>query len=184
MLCKQRTVFFVEIFDLYDNLRRPTGETMVRGEPVPEGRWRLVVHICVFNSAGQLLIQQRQPFKDGWPNLWDVTVGGSVLAGETSQEGARRELQEEVGLEADFSDAAPDFSSNFTGGYDDIYILHMDPDLSSLRLQESEVQAVRWAGLEEILSMINDGTFIPYGKEFIQFLFYRSSHGGNILRKG
>ena len=174
----------MELFDLYDNLRQRTGETMVRGEPVPSGRWRLVVHICVFNSAGQLLIQQRQPFKDGWPNLWDVTVGGSVLAGETSQEGARRELQEEIGLEADFSTAAPDYSTTFTGGYDDVYILRMDPDLSSLRLQESEVQAIRWAGLEEILSMIDQGTFIPYGKEFIRFLFFRSTHGGNILRKG
>ena len=173
----------MEVFDLYDSQRRLTGETMVRGTPVPDGRWRLVVHICVFNPAGQLLIQQRQPFKEGWPNLWDVTVGGAVCAGESSQEGAHRELLEEVGLDVDFAGMAPAFSTTFTGGFDDIYILHMDPDLSTLQLQESEVQAVRWAGLDEILAMIDGGTFIPYGKEFIRFLFYRSNHPGNIPRK-
>ena len=173
----------MELFDLYDSQRRLTGETMVRGDRVPDGRWRLVVHICVFNSAGQLLIQQRQPFKEGWPNLWDVTVGGAVRAGETSQEGARRELQEEVGLDVDFSGMAPAVSTTFTGGLDDLYILHMDPALSDLRLQESEVQAVRWAGREEVLAMLDDGTFIPYGKPFIEYLFYRSSHPGNIPRK-
>ena len=173
----------MEVFDLYDSQRRLTGETMVRGTPVPDGRWRLVVHICVFNSAGQLLIQQRQPFKEGWPNLWDVTVGGAVQAGETSQEGAHRELLEEVGLDTDFTGMAPDITSTFTGGFDDTYILHMDPDLAALHLQESEVQAVRWAGLQEVLSMIDGGTFIPYSKEFISYLFYRSRHRGNIPRK-
>ena len=173
----------MELFDLYDNRRRLTGETMVRGGDVPPGRRRLVVHICVFNSAGQLLIQQRQPFKEGWPNLWDVTVGGAVCAGETSQEGAHRELLEEVGLDVDFSSAAPDISITFSEGFDDIYILHMDPALSGLRLQETEVQAVRWASLEEILAMIDSGTFIPYGKDFIRYLFYRSKHRGNIPRR-
>lgn len=172
----------MELWDLYDSGRKLTGRTMVRGDSVPNGCWRLVVHICVFNSAGQLLIQQRQPFKQGWPNLWDVTVGGAVCAGESSQEGAHRELLEEIGLDVDFENTVPAFTSTFTGGFDDIYIVHMEPDLSQLKLQESEVQAVRWAGKEEILAMIDNGTFIPYGKDFIEYLFYRSNHGGNIPR--
>ena len=172
----------MELWDLYDQHRHLTGRTMDRGEAVPEGCWRLVVHICVFNSAGQLLIQQRQPFKKGWPNLWDVTVGGAVCVGENSQQGARRELFEELGLDMDFSKSVPAFSSTFTGGYDDIYIVHLDPELSSLRLQAEEVQAVRWADKDEILSMIDGGTFIPYGKGFIEYLFYRSNHMGNIPR--
>lgn len=172
----------MELWDLYDSGRKLTGRTIVRGDSVPNGCWRLVVHICVFNSAGQLLIQQRQPFKQGWPNLWDVTVGGAVCAGESSQEGAHRELLEEIGLDVDFENTVPAFTSTFTGGFDDIYIVHMEPDLSQLKLQESEVQAVRWAGKEEILAMIDNGTFIPYGKDFIEYLFYRSNHGGNIPR--
>ena len=52
---------------------------MKRGEPMKDGDYHLVVHICIFNTDGKMLIQQRQPFKDGWSNLWDITVGGSYM---------------------------------------------------------------------------------------------------------
>ena len=170
----------MELFDLYNEQRQPTGENMVRGGAVPAGRYRLVVHICVFNSNGQLLIQQRQPFKKGWSNMWDVTVGGAVTAGETRQQGAHRELLEELGLDVDFEGAVPAFSTTFQGGFDDIYILRRDVDVSALHLQPEEVQAVKWAGKDEILAMIGNQTFIPYSKAFVEYLFFRSNHWGNF----
>ena len=88
----------MELWDLYTQDRQPTGLTMVRGSEHPQGYYRLVVHVCIFNSKGQMLIQQRQPFKEGWPNMWDVSVGGSVVAGESSREAAEREVAEELGL--------------------------------------------------------------------------------------
>lgn len=170
----------MEIFDLYDALRQPTGQTMIRGSKTPDGFYRLVVHVCIFNQKGQMLIQQRQPFKEGWSNLWDITVGGSVICGETSQQGAHRELLEELGLEVDFSSAVPAFSTTFQGGFDDIYILKAEPDISSLQLQQEEVQAVAWAEKEQILAMIDNKTFIPYSKVFIEYLFFRRDHSGNF----
>lgn len=170
----------MELFDLYDASRKLTGETIVRGSKVPEGRYRLVVHICIFNSKGELLIQQRQPFKSGWSNMWDITVGGAVTAGESSQDGAHRELLEELGLDVDFHNAVPAFSATFQNGFDDIYILHMDVEPDTLHLQAEEVQAVKWAGKEEILSMIDAGSFIPYSKAFVDYLFFRSTHWGNF----
>lgn len=170
----------MELFDLYDTARRPTGETMVRGTAVPAGKYRLVVHVCIFNSRGEMLIQQRQSYKDGWPNLWDVSVGGSVTAGETSQQGAHRELLEELGLDVDFTAMAPVLTTTFTGGFDDIYVLTMDLDPAALTLQESEVQAARWASETEILDMIEHKNFIPYSRPFMEYLFFRRNHGGNF----
>ena len=170
----------MEVFDLYDRDRRPTGETLRRGDQVPQGRYHLVIHICLFNWAGQMLIQQRQPFKDGWPNLWDVTVGGSALAGETSRQAARREILEELGLELDLAHCAPSLTSWFQGGFDDIYLLELEPDLNQLILQPEEVQAVEWADQEEICRRIDQGTFIPYRKELIALLFAMRSRGGAI----
>lgn len=170
----------MEIFDLYDASRRPTGETMVRGTATPEGSYRLVVHICIFNSRGEMLIQQRQPFKKTWSNMWDITLGGAVTAGETSQQGAHRELLEELGLDEDFSYTAPTISTSFQNGFDDVYILHRDIALSALKLQPEEVQAAKWADKEEILALIDSGNFIPYSKAFIEYLFFRSAHHGNF----
>jgi isopentenyldiphosphate isomerase len=85
-----------EQWDIYDESRQKTGRTMNRGEHIP-GAYHLVVHVCLFSAAGKMLIQQRQPFKEGFPNLWDLTVGGSALAGETSRQAAVRETAEEIG---------------------------------------------------------------------------------------
>lgn len=174
----------MELFDLYDCQRRPLGQTMIRGGKTPPGCYRLVVHICIFNSKGEMLIQQRQSFKDGWPNLWDISLGGSVTAGENSQQGAHRELLEELGLDADFSDLAPALTTTFTGGFDDIYVLNMEPDLSELRLQESEVQAVKWATKAEVTELLDNGKFIPYQRGFLDYIFFRADHNGDFdIRK-
>ena len=170
----------MEIFDLYDAGRRPTGETMVRGTATPQGRFRLVVHVCIFNSKGEMLIQQRQPFKSSWPDLWDITLGGAVTAGENSQQGAHRELWEELGIDVDFSQTTPTISTSFRNGFDDLYILHRDISLSELRLQPEEVQSAKWAGKEEILALIHSGQFIPYSTAFIEYIFFRSTHHGNF----
>ena len=170
----------MERFDLYDSRRRFTGRTIARGEDVPDGLRRLVVHVCVFNPRGEMLIQQRQSFKEGWPNLWDVSVGGGVQAGETTQQAARRELQEELGLEFDFENETPMLTTTFRKGFDDLYVIHLEPDLDTLRLQPEEVQAVRWAGKDEVLAMIETGTFIPYSRPFMEYVFFRHDHWGNF----
>ena len=168
----------MEIFDLYDEFRRPTGETMVRGTPTPEGRYRLVIHVCIFNSKGEMLIQQRQPFKKKWGGLWDLTAGGCVTSGETTREAARREVLEEELREAELP-PAPAFNITFSGGFDDYYILHNDVELSALRLQEEEVRAAKWASLEVVLAMIDSGAFIPYHKGFLEFLFHHPAGSEN-----
>jgi len=172
----------VELFDLYTADRVKTGRTMVRGEPTPEGYYRLVVHVCIFNQEGQMLIQQRQPFKQGWSNLWDITVGGSAISGDSSRSAAERETLEELGLSIHLTDVRPTITIYWEHGFDDYYILTQEVDLDSLHLQYEEVQAVRWATLEEILKMIDDGQFIPYEKSLIELLFFRRNHRSSHTR--
>ena len=161
----------MEIWDLYNVDREKTGETAVRGEALPPERYHLVVHVCIFNPRGEMLIQQRQPFKKGYPNLWDVSMGGSAVAGDTSIRAAEREVLEELGLSIDLTGRLPALTIPFEFGFDDFYLYDADPDLDTLTLQAEEVQAVRWAGLEEILRMMDEGTFIPYREPLIRLLF-------------
>lgn len=170
----------MEIWDLYDKDRIKTGETMVRGSQFKENTYHLVVHVCIFNLEGKMLIQQRQPFKDGWPNMWDITVGGSAVSGDTSQLAAEREVYEEIGYKLSLDGIRPSITINFDKGFDDIYLIQKDIDISKLKLQYEEVQSVKWASREEILSMIDEEIFIPYHKSLIDLLFFmrtsRNSH--------
>lgn len=151
-----------ELWDLYTRDREKTGKLHRRGEPVPEGCYRLAVHVCIFNSKNQLLIQQRQPFKKGWPNMWDVSVGGSAVAGDTSSQAAQREVFEELGLQLDLSRERPFLTMNFSEGFDDFYIVEQDIDLTKLRLQQEEVRQVRWADRDEVVKLQMQGLMIPY----------------------
>lgn len=161
----------MELVDLYDENRLPLGKTAERSALRAPGEYRMVVHVCVFDRRGRLLIQQRTRSKFIFPNLWDVSVGGGVDAGETSRQGAEREFREELGVSLDLSGLRPSVTVNFDGGFDDFYILTKDLSLEGLTLQEEEVQAVRWASLEEILDMLGRGAFIPYPESFLRFLF-------------
>ncbi|EIT87065.1 NUDIX hydrolase [Fictibacillus macauensis ZFHKF-1] len=71
----------MEKWDLYDQYRHKIEKQITRGETLAPDEFRLVVHVCIFNSKGEMLIQQRQPFKQGWSNLWDLTCGGSAVMG-------------------------------------------------------------------------------------------------------
>jgi isopentenyldiphosphate isomerase len=68
-----------------------------------------VVHLHLFNSAGELFLQKRSMTKDIQPGKWDTSVGGHVDPGETAEEALVRETQEEIGL--------TDFKYRFLGKF-------------------------------------------------------------------
>ena len=103
--------------------------------------------------------------------MWDISVGGSAVAGDDSRSAAERELREELGLEWSFEGIRPMITVNFQGGFDDVYLLRRSVDTASLTLQPEEVAEVKWASLSEILEMIDDGRFIPYDKNMIAAFF-------------
>ena len=57
------------------------------------------VHILIFNKKGEILLQKRSRWKDRHPLLWDSSAAGHVSAGEEYDSAARRELQEELGID-------------------------------------------------------------------------------------
>lgn len=86
----------MELWDLYDKNRNLIGKTHTRGETMERGLHHLVVEIWTINSKGEVLLTQRHPSKNHGL-LWECTRG-AVTAGESSLDGAVRELKEETGL--------------------------------------------------------------------------------------
>jgi 16S rRNA (adenine1518-N6/adenine1519-N6)-dimethyltransferase len=58
------------------------------------------VHMLLFNASGELYLQKRSIWKDRNPGLWDSSAAGHVDSGEDYLTAARRELQEELCIEA------------------------------------------------------------------------------------
>jgi 8-oxo-dGTP pyrophosphatase MutT (NUDIX family) len=86
----------VDVVDGDDVVERTVTRAVMRAERL---RHRCVF-VAVLHPDGRLLIHQRSPHKDVWPGWWDIAVGGVVTAGEGYDDAARRELLEEVGIDA------------------------------------------------------------------------------------
>jgi len=181
----------MEYWDVYNRDRVKTGKKVKRGKRsygnnnLLDEEYHLVVHICIFNSSNQMLIQKRQSSKKTLPNLWDISAAGSALSGETSYEAAQREVYEELGYVIDLSDKREHLSINFDRGFDDFYLINEDINLDILSLQKEEVQAVKWATQEDIIKLIDEEKFVPYYKDLIRLLFSMKdrslgSHSKNI----
>lgn len=171
----------IELWDVLDDRRQKTGKLHRRGDRLGAGEYHLTVHACIFNSKGEMLIQKRQPFKEGWSGMWDITVGGSALAGEDSRTAVMRELKEEIGLSVDLTATRPYLSVQFPEGFDDVYLINLDVDPDTLMLQYEEVEAVRYASEAEIFEMMDAGTFIPYQRHLISLYFDMRHRYGALL---
>lgn len=75
---------------------------VVGAVPRREMRAKRLLHrstyIMVFHPQGSLYVQKRTMTKDVFPGYYDPVAGGVVLAGESYEESAARELEEEMGI--------------------------------------------------------------------------------------
>lgn len=159
-----------EIVDLYDKERIKIGKTITRSETTPALTYRLIVHVCIFDYNGKMLIQRRHQDKK-MGGLWDITCGGAVKAMESSEEAIQRELKEELSISFDFKDIRPILTANFKYGFDDFYIINKNIDLETLSLQEDEVIDARWANKDEVINLLRQGRFVKYKENFINLIF-------------
>ena len=98
-----------EIFPVVDEAGTVVGRA-TRGECHSGSRLlHPVVHLHVFNAAGDVYLQKRPEWKDIQPGKWDTAVGGHMDYAETPEEALGREAREELGITA--------FESQFVGKY-------------------------------------------------------------------
>ena len=148
----------MEIWDLYDEKGNKTGETWERSraKEIPEGRYHIVCDILIRHRDGDFLLTLRDSRKEMYPGCWEASAGGSALAGETPEEGARREMQEETGLKAEKLELIsitrkPDSRSAVYA-----FIAMVDAAKDSVMLQEGETVDCQWMKLSSLRKMIRD----------------------------
>ena len=155
--------------DLYDKNRNLTGETILKGEKIPEGRYILVVLVFIQNSEGKFLIQKRSEIKNGK----FATTGGHPKSGEDSIQGIITEVKEEIGLDI----KQEELQLYFTGKSDDesifgdAYYAKIDIEkIEDLKLQKEEVDSVHWFSVDEIKELMKQEKFFKSHYEEFEIL--------------
>lgn len=148
----------MEYWDAYDGDRNLLGHTLIRGEPIPDGEYHLVVNIFIVNTNGDILLTQRHPDKH-FPLMWECT-GGSVTAGEDSLNGAMREVEEEIGLTLPPDKFKLVDSKRRHNDFLDTYLVIHDVHITELKLQPTEVVDSKWVPFDEYKLMHEQGLVV------------------------
>ena len=150
-----------EIVTIVDEKNNVTGSAL-RSVMRAKGLPHRATYILVFNSKGELYVQKRTPVKDIYPGYYDVAAGGVVMAGESYDESASRELKEELGIQGVslthlFNFYRQDAGNRVWGGaYSCVYD-------GEIVLQEEEVESGGFYSLETILAASRHGSYTPDG---------------------
>ncbi len=133
-----------------------------RAEMRESGLLHRVTYLLVFNDAGQLLVQTRTGTKDWYPGYLDFAAGGVVQAGESYDQSAERELEEELGisspLKSHFKLYFEDRSkSPVTRSWGSVYSCTSNGPFS---LQAEEVDSVEFMEVDQALA-IDPSTVTP-----------------------
>ena len=137
----------MEIVDLLNNRKELTGETCERNA-VPDGKYRLSIHIWVVNNKNEILIQQRSANRKKFPNMWTNT-GGACITGETSIETVFRELKEELDITPSIDNLELIASYKREKDYVDVWLLKQNINITDLKFNDNEVQDAKWVTIEE-----------------------------------
>ncbi len=126
-------------------------------------------YVLVFNDQKEIFVQKRTTTKDIYPGYWDVAAGGVVLASESYEQSASRELAEELGISG--IPLTPLFDHYFEDATNRVWgrvfrCTHEGP----FTLQPEEVEYGYFMTIQEILQSSRQEPFTPDGILILQQL--------------
>lgn len=112
--------------------------------------------VVIINEDNQILLQKRSRFKRANPSKWGI-CGGKVNFGETTVEAGVRETLEEIGIllnKEEFKLLSMDITEkvHFT-----VYYIRKNVDINECKLQEEEVEELKFFNIEELQDLDNEG---------------------------
>lgn len=129
-----------------------------------------VIHLHIFNDAGELYLQKRSMNKDIQPGKWDTAVGGHIDYGETVEEALRREVREELGI----TEFTPQFMTRYifesaiekelVNTFRTVYNGEIQPDTE-------ELDGGRFWSIEDIKTNLGKNVFTPNFEQEFRRLF-------------
>jgi 8-oxo-dGTP pyrophosphatase MutT (NUDIX family) len=123
-------------------------------------------YVLVLNPAGELYVHRRTETKDVYPGYLDVCAGGVNAAGESYEDCARRELEEELGVAAEPTFR---FLHRFDGPGGRVWGAAFDVVWDGpIAWQPSEVVWGSFVPADEVVRMAQREPFCPDGLEVFE----------------
>ncbi len=157
----------MEIWDAYYEDKTFARKKLIKGEQIPPGLFHLIAETLVRHSDGTYLVMQRAYTKIDNPGLFEGSAGGSILSGESAEEGALREVFEETGLRGKKVAPIYEFKYPKEGVIALGFLTVVDEDKNSIKYQKGETIAHKWLTLAEL-------------KQFIMTDAYNKSHASRL----
>ena len=150
-----------EYWDLFDSDRILKMKHHRRGDKIPDGLFHLVIHSWIVDKSGLFLMSQRQEGR-AYAYMWERT-GGSVLEGESSFDGALREVREELGVDLSESEHCFIKTQKRERYHDffDAWLFIVDREQIKCRIDPNEVRECKWVSIEELASLKADNKLVP-----------------------
>jgi isopentenyldiphosphate isomerase len=156
-----------DLIDVLSQTGLRTGEILSRSDVHRLGKHHRAVHLYLFNSQNELLLQKRALTLDHYPGFFSLSVLGHINAGEFSSETVKREVEEELGL--DPSPLKFDFLFSFfqeailsetyiDRQFNDVYIARADIDAARINFDRTEVSEIKFVPFESFRDMVSNET--------------------------
>ncbi|MED1563654.1 NUDIX domain-containing protein [Alkalihalobacillus alcalophilus] len=148
----------MEYLQVFNDIREPVG-IKSRDEVHRFGYWHETFHCWFVGEEADkpvIYFQLRSKLKQDYPELFDITAAGHLLAGETINDGIR-EVHEELGIEVKMEDLIPlgvlDYCATKENFIDKeiahVFLYTFAGSWSDFDLQEEEVSGVYRAYLDD-----------------------------------
>ena len=163
-----------EFLDIVDENGQPTGEIIDRETAHAKGILHRTSHVWLARRKKgkvQILLQKRAKHKSSFPGCYDISSAGHIPAGDSYEASALRELEEELGVQAEEKDLI--YCGDRKVIWDDVFfgkpfhdrqisrvfLLWLDREESEFTLQESEVDSVLWMDFDQCYDGVQKNLF-------------------------
>lgn len=131
-----------------------------------------IAHVWIFTTDGKLVIQKRAASCHYCPLHWSVSAAGHVDAGETYEQGAMRELKEELGVALPLIFIDKIFYEDDPRGAKKFIAIFKTTSDGPFEMDPEEVAEVRTETLDEVRQMIARGEpFHPQMRYVLEHYF-------------
>ena len=164
---------YVVLVDRKNNVLGTAAKLETHNENTPLHRG---FSLFLFNSKGEVLLQQRSSKKKTWPLAWSNSVCGHPMLNESSPDAAKRRLQFELGLNVDNIEVAlPDFSyrAEMNGVVENelcpVMVTFTDEEP---KLNPDEVEDIKWVDWKEFVADVetHPGRYSKWSEEETKLL--------------